>query len=128
MKSFRNLKKAVLVLFASVLLSGSFAAPVWAHGHSGGNHHNNSGCYSNTSNNSQQGTYCAYHEKNHKQGAICKYYGPTKKKGAYCEYHDKYHKKKTNCKKYCTKHHTTHANGKKHHTLNIIKFQTAILA
>lgn len=36
------------------------------------------------------------------------------KKGTYCAYHHKYHAKKTSCKKYCQKHKTTHANGKRH--------------
>ncbi len=72
----KNWKKAVAVMTAAVMLSGSFTVPVLAHGH-GSCHHSS-------------GTYCAYHGRTHTRAS--------------------------SCKKYCTTHRTTHANGRVHHT------------
>ena len=36
-------------------------------------------------------------------------------KNVYCPYHETYHSKKTDLNHYCTKHKTTHENGKRHH-------------
>ncbi len=36
--------------------------------------------------------------------------------GTYCAYHGRTHTRASSCKKYCTTHRTTHANGRVHHT------------
>lgn len=88
MRLFKKWKRAAVIFMTAVVLSGSFSAPVMAHGHGG--HHGSSHHSS------------SYHSKK-------------TRKGVYCPYHHKKHKKKSNCKKYCKKHKKIHKNGKRHH-------------
>lgn len=74
MRVLKKWKKAVAAMLAAVVLSGSFAAPVMAHGHHGSSHHSSS--YSKR-------VYCPYHHKRHKKKSNCK---------RYCTAHKKIHK------------------------------------
>lgn len=106
MKILKNWKKTLVVTMAAVMLTGSFAIPVMAHG----GHHNSSGSGHHGD------TYCASQDKANCDGTYCTSKNKTKSDGVYCPYHEKTHKKKSNCKKYCAKHKTTHKSGKRHHS------------
>lgn len=75
MKVLKKWKKAVVIMLTAVVLSGSFGAPVMAHGHG---HHSDS----HHSSVNRKGTYCAYHDKRHKKKSNCK---------NYCKVHKKTH-------------------------------------
>lgn len=92
MKIVKNWKKTLVAILAAITLTGSLAAPVMAHGHH--NRFNSGQC---------GGSYCTSRNK-------------TNCDGYYCAYHHKTHRKKSICKNYCSKHRTTHKNGKRHYS------------